>query len=182
VDEQQILDHLEPLRAANPNFRAVLYTIPNRFGPVHRAKQRWPWITFGIHGWEHTFCEATSWTDDAARGYLRKALEMGYDPIFKAPNWRYDEELAGACAELGVILHHHESEDPLPTPRLRTYPGPKKMRSYSEPYVSVHTHLQPNPSTDSVLDHPGFTRAAVVGYEKFLLPEDVAIELGPEAK
>lgn len=171
IEEQQIQDLLMPLRFAVPALRVTAYAVPNRLGPVDGLKKRYPWITFGIHGFEHTFAECRAWTSDLTEALIGASLEMGYDRVFKAPNWILDSEVEEALAKLRVTLHHHEDYKPSAA-KLYVYPMGKPSN-----VKSVHTHLIKNPATDHISEHPGFTPDALGKFREFLLPMDVALQL-----
>lgn len=176
--EEQITDLLLPLReGVGQTFRMTAYAIPNKLGPVFSLKAKYPWLTFGIHGFEHTFCECRSWTSDLARAHIETALEMGYDPVFKPPNWIYDIEVAQACANLDVVFHHHV--DGYPTFKgLQAYPGPIENRP--EDVDFIHTHIQRTAASnvDFIQDNPNFKIAHLKTYTKFFTPAQLAIRIG----
>jgi hypothetical protein len=104
---------------------------------------------------------------------------MGYDPIFKAPNWLFDEAVEIACRELDVVIHHHRAhfnEDRRPQqvakPGCLYYPGPPALRSESPDHLYVHTHLIENPSTDHISTHPGFQSEKMHDFSIFMSPID----------
>lgn len=170
----QITRYLVPLKEAVPKFRLTCYSIPNRLGPVHDLKREYPWISFTVHGWEHTPFECRAWTDESAKTYLQMALDMGYERVFKAPNWTFDDETEAALADLGFILHHHPTQhQPSFMHLMRYLPGPKSASRGG--YVNLHTHIQPNPVTDSILTHPAFRPERLAEFEEFLLPQDVCV-------
>ena len=173
--EDQIAELIVPLRNDyGESFRVTAYTIPNKMGPVHEVKKKYPWITFGIHGYEHTFAECRSWTDELAEELIRQALAMGYDPVFKPPNWVCDVDTEIACERLKVLLHHHENYIPQ-TQGLWCYPGPVKLRSTAPEHRNLHTHLQKNPVTDWIRDCAAFKESWV--FETYLTPQDAAVQL-----
>lgn len=168
--EQQITDWLQPLRKAlGEPFRITCYAPPNRLGPVHDLRDKYSWITFGIHGFEHTFCECRAWTVDYAKAHIEKALEMGYHPLFKAPNWTYDIELEMACTQLNVVLHHHEDFEP--SHGVLAYPGRKAVRL---PLAVAHTHILRNPNTDFIAEAPSFKLEHLLTFSEFVTPFEVA--------
>lgn len=169
---QQITDLLLPIKAVRPDFKATVYAVPNRLGPIRELAAAHPWLTFGIHGWEHTHGECLSWTVDEAKRLIAKALEMGYHPAFKAPNWLHDAELVEACGELGVILHHHETWKGW-LPGRRYYPGLPYWRTGRLRFAKLHTHLTRNPATDWIGNHPGFQQFNYI--DGFLTIDEVAV-------
>lgn len=172
VAEEQIVDLLLPLHAAVLGFCVTCYAVPNRLGPVAELRARYPWITFGIHGFEHTFAECRAWTSELAEALLAQALDMGYDAVFKAPNWILDREVEVALAKLDIVLHHHHPNYKPSAPNLRVFPMGKPSN-----VKQVHTHLVPNPATDSIIGHPDFTPEALSRFDAFLTPLDVAFRL-----
>lgn len=152
VSEEQ-LALFDEIRAVRPDFHVTLYGIPNKLGPVWHLCDKYPWVTFAQHGFEHTHFECLTWTQDEATRLLTLGRDMGYAPIFKAPNWELDVETELACKAMGVLLHHHEGKIPI-TPGLRTYPGPARYRT--QQYLQLHSHISPNASTDWIGQHPGF--------------------------
>jgi hypothetical protein len=167
--EAQIEKHLVPRKEAVPEFRVTCYTIPNRFGPVQRLRDRYPWVVFGIHGWEHTFAECRAWTQDIAEAKLDRALQMGYAPLFKPPNWILDDETEKACERLGIMLHHHETYSP-GTYKLKTWPPTPWPAEIS----CLHSHIEWNPVTDFIETSPRFAIENLKRFEKFLTPLEAA--------
>lgn len=164
ISEEQIVEYLVPIKRKIPDFFVTAYTVPNKFGPIEpELRVRYPWIAFGIHGWEHTPFECMAWSEDDATRHITKALTMGYDRIFKAPNWRLHDEIVLTCARLGVALHHHESHAPVGL-GCHLYPGPRPLK---RDYVTLHTHILKNPVTDHISDHPGFLPENLVAYAEF---------------
>jgi hypothetical protein len=175
--EQQITDLLLPLREAiGPRFHVTAFTIPNKFGPVHKVTHEYPWITFAIHGFEHTFAECRSWHSEVALARLEAALEMGYAKVFKPPNWVCDIETEIACRDLGVILHHHKEYEPK-APGLQCYPGPRKKRPLLPEHKNLHTHIVRNPATDFITEVKDFRPERLKKYDLFLSPESVVVEV-----
>jgi hypothetical protein len=145
------LAYMDRIKSQVPNFLCTLYTIPNRFGPIlSPLREKYSgWIQFAIHGWEHSHYECLTWTKEDARMYIQKALNLGYDPIFKAPNWSLDQETEEACKDLGVVLHLHPNSLPV-TPGVKYY-TPKLL---PHGYSALHSHIAPNPSTDWIGSNP----------------------------
>lgn len=172
--EEQITKYLLPIKEVVPTFKCILYSIPNKLGPVHDLKLKYPWITFAIHGWEHVPFECRAWTQEEAESLITKALDMGYAKLFKPPNWTFDEELVNACTHLGVVLHHHKDEDMTKFKGLpRLYPGPKQWQARD--HINLHSHIQQNPVTDWVGDHPAFRSERMAKIDEFLTIEEVMI-------
>lgn len=173
--EEQITLHLLPLREAVPAFKVTLFSIPNKLGPVHLLKPLYPWITFAIHGWEHTFAECRSWSEELAKVNIEQALAMGYEPIFKPPQWIMDEAIEVACRDLDVVLAHHDTYTPSAR-QLLCYPGPKALRLKKGPALA-HSHIERSPATDFVTECPEFQPEFLAGFDTFLTPRDAAIRI-----
>ena len=167
ICEEQIVDLLLPLRKKLPEFRVTAYAVPNKLGPVKALKVRYPWITFGIHGWEHTPFECLAWSSTDTERNVMRALAMDYDPIFKAPNWELHDEIVEGCAAVGVVLHHHQDWTPPTRYGCRLFPGPVPR---PRTYANVHTHILRNPVTDYIADHPGFQAENLLMWEGFDTP------------
>jgi len=165
--EKQIIDLLVPVyealasgpieedpKALRGRPMITAYTIPNRMGSVKTLTRMFPWLVFGIHGFEHTMCECLCWTKPMAVAFMKRALEMGYAKVFKPPNWECHTEIEEACLELGLILHHHETYRPT-VQGLCCYPGPPAIRTGLR-HKNIHTHIVKNPVTDYIDGHPDF--------------------------
>ena len=170
--EDQITRWLVPLHDAVPSLVVTAYTIPNKLGPVHALRDLYPWLVFAIHGHEHSQFETRAWTDLLASRYIDLALEMGYAPLFKAPNWLEEPVLEEVCAALSVVLHHHDTYTPKAV-NLRAFPGPPGKSTFE----SVHTHIVRNPSTDFIEGHAKFTPAYLAQFAHFSTPLDLAVTL-----
>lgn len=168
-DERQLVDHVAPWLFSNPLVKATAYAIPNRLGPVHEMRKRWPQIEFAIHGFEHTYAECLAWSDEETDYYLQRALNMGYAPVFKAPNWLHTEEVIEACTNLGIVLHTHKST-PVVRPGLRIYHEDSKTTN------ALHTHITQNPATDWIGTHPGFTPQNIAPIGAFAFVSEAAWE------
>lgn len=164
ISEDQIIEYLVPIKKKVPDFQLTCYTVPNKFGPVSpNLRERYPWIEFGIHGFEHTPFECLTWSDDQAMRIIKEARAMGYHNIFKPPNWTLHEEIVDACKFTETILHHHDKEQ-YKLAGLWCFPGPiPRPRAYAP----LHTHILKNPVTDHITNHPGFLPENLVMYEAF---------------
>jgi hypothetical protein len=168
LSEDQIIEYLLPLKKANPKLVCTVYAVPNYLGPVHDLKIKYPWIKFGIHGFQHTHFECLSWTDWHGKYLIQRALELGYEKLFKPPNWVFTPYTEQACRDLGVILHHHRND--LPRAKgLKVFPGSKPPE-----VVSLHTHLTKNPATDHITTHPGFDLEKIAQFDVFKTPLELA--------
>ena len=170
VSRDQIVEHLLPLKEAVPALKVTAYAIPNRLGSVAELVEEFPWIVFGIHGFEHTQFECAAWSDVKARRLIQLALDMGYAGIFKAPNWVLDIDVEQALRDLGVVLHHHEIHRPR-TSGLRCYPGVRKPELR---YGAIHTHILRNPVTDFIAEHPFFKVDHLRTCASFMTPFEMA--------
>jgi len=166
--EDQIVEHLLPRKEAVPGLVVTAYAIPNRLGPVHDLKGKYPWITFAQHGFEHTFCECLEWTADKARALLTRGRELGYAPLFKPPNWRFDNELLQAMSELDIALHHHRKASIVGWPGRR-YWGERKGGTS---HTNLHTHIEQNPATDFIATHADFSIESLLKFSEFQTPLD----------
>jgi len=168
--EEQIEEWLVPLHDAfgDRGFVITAYAIPNKLGPVDKLKKKYPWILFAQHGFEHTHFECLGWTDPLAEHFINLALKMGYAPLFKAPNWILDDMTEEALKTCGVVLHSHEDHTP-------TVQG-LKVVSFPEEVESIHTHIQRNPATDYIGNHPKFTGEYLDQFHTFGTPLDYVEE------
>lgn len=173
ISREQIERYLVPLREANEAFAITCYAIPNKIGPVTLLKQRYPWISFGIHGWEHAPFECLGWSYEKTFEVMQRALDMGFDKLFKPPNWCSTDWVEEACEKLGLVLHHHDNYTPK-HPGLRHYHAALSVMPRHTP---VHTHITYSPVTDFIETHPGFTTAAVKTFDEFWTPDRCAIEV-----
>lgn len=163
--EQQIHDQLLPLKWRFPSLILNVFAIPNKLGPVHELKKMYPWINFCIHGFEHTHFECGEWTADKAQALIGKALEMGYEPIFKAPNHYLDDETAEACKALEVTLVHNNSYKP-------TIEGLKTFRSGSGAHGLFCFHLVKYPGSEDYLEDCKEAWDEVAPQDEFLMIQD----------
>jgi len=171
---QLALPRFAEILARHPEFIATFFTIPNKFGEVTPAlRAQFPWARFAIHGWEHTQFECRTWTTEETVRLVKRALDLGYDPIFKAPNWIMDRDVELGLAECGVVLAHHETYVPSVS-GLRAFPGPLAKRRR---IAHVHTHITENPATDWLMTHPAFHAPAFDNAERFLTFDEAAITL-----
>jgi hypothetical protein len=166
-DAGQITKYLVPLRRANPEFRVTAFAIPAKLGEVHLLKKAFPWITFAIHGWDHPQFECVAWTKEQGEKYIRRALDMGYDKLFKPPNWRYDDELVEAIRETGVVFARHKKD----TNRYEGVTSWHPTQRYD--YTWAHTHIQPSPATDNINTHELFGPRYVETVTQFVTPLEV---------
>jgi hypothetical protein len=167
--EDLVVKHLLPLRAANPAFAATCYAIPALLGPVHDLKQKYPWLTFGVHGFWHTWAECSAWLQEDCERLVGKALEWGYAPLFKPPNWIMDAETEKGLLKLDVALHCHEEYWPM-TGGLKWYSHPLPLLT---PHDLLHTHIARNPSTTWIATDAKFTPENIIAYDKFITPLSV---------
>ena len=171
--EGQITRFLVPIKEQVPDFRVTCYAIPNKLGDVSKLAEKYPWITFAQHGWEHTPFECRAWTEDIAIMCLERAKQLGYAPIVKPPNWIFDVEVENACRFREVTLHHHQRHTVSNPVGLSMYPGPKGTQDKNHSYV--HSHIQPNPVTDSILTNPMFKPEKLLKITSFLTIPEVSV-------
>jgi hypothetical protein len=172
ISEDQIIEYLVPIKEAVPQFRVTCYAVPTYLGDVHELKDKYPWITFAQHGFTHTHFECGAWSDTAAKYFLERGRDLGYEPLFKAPNWINDIDIEVACHEKAVILHHHEKNEPSKQ-GLLAYHGPRGKRKGH--HASLHTHILRNPSTDFIGEHPGFSIENLRTFNIFETPVAFAV-------
>lgn len=163
-NRKQIEELLVPLRKANTNVLVNAFTIPNKFGPVTEIKKLFPWINFCIHGFEHTHYECLEWTYEKACALIGKALEMGYEPVFKAPNHYLDKEVEAACVASKVALIHDHSYKPY---MKGTHTYECKLHTLDHTRLSAHLVAYPG-SRDFILDHPSFKPEVFKDFDGFL--------------
>jgi hypothetical protein len=167
--EDQIKEWLVPLHDEVPGFEVTAYAIPNKLGAVDVLRDKYPWITFAQHGFEHSLFECLSWVEPLALAHLTLALDMGYARLFKAPNWVLDIETERALAEMHIVLAPHKSYTPV-QPGLQVVDLPKDV-------ASVHTHIQQNPVTDFIGTNEKFTVEALSRFNVFASPLDYVKEI-----
>ena len=170
----QLQQHVAPLREKNPTLHLTCYGMPNRLGPVTELRREFPYVTFGIQGFEGSPFECAPWTEDIARTHLMDALSMGYNAIFFPPGWVYDEETAKACKDLSILLRHHPSAQ-IFVKGLAVYPGPKDGR-LKPTYRAIQSSLQPGSIGGWMGTHPAFQNLDTFNFNQFITPLDVAVE------
>lgn len=154
IARSQLSQILQPIHDANPNFRVLAFAVPNRLGNVEELQREFPFVSFGIHGWEHAHFECLTWTTEDTINLVGRALDMGYAPIFRAPNWLLDPEVEQGLKSLGVVLAHHPEKYRVATPGLKTIPAYEGQLTSEVQWL--HTHILKNPSTDYITDIPEF--------------------------
>lgn len=168
-DSSLIEKYLVPLRELNPNFIANVFCIPNKLGEAGMLRKVYPWIRFYIHGFEHTHFECGEWTEEKAHALIGRALEMGYEPVFKAPNYLMDDETGKAVANLGCILVNNPTYQP-EVPGLVTYPNIDKYPRHTR----ICAHLVWYPRTnDFIEEHPWFVHQSAKEVEEFASIEEI---------
>lgn len=173
MDPDLIDLYLTPIWEKVPQFRATVYAIPNKLGEIHELRLKYPWLVFGIHGWEHTRGECGPWTDEQAHDLIGRALKMGYDPVFKAPGWIHTEAAELACRDLGVVLHHHD-ELKIDTQGLKVFPGTARRLLTSAQCQTLSGHFYRAGVDNFIGDHPGFDPLSLKFVKEFLTPLDLA--------
>jgi len=158
----QIPKLILPLKEINPEFRATVFAVPNKLGPLGKAKDDYSFLSFGIHGFEHTHFECLEWAQPKAEALIQRALDMGYDPVFKAPNHGLTDEVADACAKLGVALVHNKNNT------LKRVEGLKSFYTPPSNYTSLIAHLvYYRGTTDYIENHSGFLPESLSGLRDF---------------
>ncbi len=99
----EVEDFFTPLHAQFPNFAVTVYMPPRLAG---RPPSSPSWIRWGIYGWAGAPWEVLPWPAEEAEARARRAVEMGYAPIFMPPLWRVlsPDNLLGFRAA-GVRIH-----------------------------------------------------------------------------
>jgi predicted deacetylase len=98
------------LREKYPDFKATLFTIPNRISQqfIGEVKALGSWLALAPHGWEHTRGECLSWSVSEAVDKIKEAQDKGIDaPIFRAPAWLLAGATYEACARLNLQIASH---------------------------------------------------------------------------
>ena len=78
-------------KAKYPNFKANMFTIPGRCSKefLKLLEPHRDWIDLCVHGWRHDDnFEALKWDEVGANIYLKRAEDMGFTKVFKAPGWQ----------------------------------------------------------------------------------------------
>ncbi len=173
-DRDQIQAQLVPLKERNKAVVVNAFCVPNKLGEVHMLREIYPWIQFYIHGFEHTHFECLEWTAEKAFALLSKAREMGYQPVFKAPNYSMDDETGHACSVLNIYLVHNPTYIP-DVLGLKAYPAGKNWPKHTR----VSAHLVDYPGCGDYINiHPGLSPDSLKEVTEFLNYE-AFIEQGP---
>lgn len=178
-DPQQIIDLLEPLKQKVPQLIVTCFTIPNKFGEIHFLARRYPWICFAQHGREHTPFECRTWTKEYTEWNIQENLKMGYEKIFKPPNWTMDEEVEQGLLAKDILLVAHDTYEAT-TPNLRWLTASKHKKHYIWGDL-IHSHITRNPATSYFSDLPEFNPDYLLRYNSFITPWDAYSAL-PEAE
>lgn len=163
------LELLEPLG----EMVMTVYGVPNKLGDVEGLKKRFPWVTFGMHGFECTPFECLTWTEGIAKERMQIGLDLGYAPLLLPPAMVYDEETAKACRDLGVTLRHSLVSKVF-VPGLRAFPGPKGSAARVR-YMPLITSLLRQRYKGWIGNHPAF-RDFLRG-DGGITPLDAAVEV-----
>jgi len=118
-------------KAKYPKFKITLFTVPDKTSKnMLDLVDRFDWIEIAQHGWNHeSNFECYGWDYDTAISYLRRAENMGYSKIFKAPGWSITPDNNGYPAH---------PNDPISKDKLAVYKALKEMdfiifdRSYNK--------------------------------------------------
>lgn len=174
-NKEQIQELLVPLKKWNKDLIVNAFCIPNKLGEVHMLRELYPWIKFYIHGFEHTHFECLEWTREKAQVLIAKAREMGYQPVFKAPNYAMDNETAMACAALDVYLVHNPSYIP-DIPILKAYPNNQNWPDHAR--LSSHL-VNYFGCGDFIKNHPGISEDTFKTVTEFLEYETIIEQNSP---
>jgi hypothetical protein len=86
---------------------------PNHFvDDLRPLRKKYPLVRFGMYGWEGSAFECNPWTQDQTVYYRYRAHAFGYDGIFMAPGFAYDQEVKDGLKHASlhgrptVLLHH----------------------------------------------------------------------------
>ena len=101
TEDNNALDMLFRLRAAVPNFRVNLFTIPGLCSfPFVETVRKIDWIDMIPHGYKHpTSRECEHWTYSESREYLEYVMYLGFTKGFKAPGWQISDGMYEALWE-----------------------------------------------------------------------------------
>jgi hypothetical protein len=146
------LDYLCLLKPLMPNLKVTLFAIPARCSPatIAAAKSLGPWVSLGMHGWQHTLGECLSWTSEDAIARMQAAAAMGIDGgVFRAPKWVVDAEIYYAAKAMDWIIADHKDFRVLGS-GARTYTYNQPLRDPK--VIRVHGHL-PNVANNGIADH-----------------------------
>lgn len=103
---------LQQVKDRVPDFKAVLFTIPNRTSDTTIAKYKKfdEWLKLAPHGWEHTRGECLAWPHHEALSKLTQARERGIDaPAFRAPAWLINRACYEVCHDLNLTVCDHKN-------------------------------------------------------------------------
>lgn len=174
-----------------PDFKATLFTIPNRTSDktIAKVKAEYPYLTLAPHGWEHTKGECLSWTLAEGRDKLEQSYDRGIDsPVFRAPGWL----IGGCCYQLAsefrwTIAAHKDMH--LPSTRKTEDFEWKDVPQYiynmqtgkTKGYRAVHGHVTPV-SGNHILDMAKDGRLFFLQGDTFHYPWEAAVQIVPPAE
>lgn len=129
------LDKLFQLRAAVPNFKVNLFTIPGRCTwDFLKEVRKLDWIDMIPHGFVHdTSRECEQWTYQQSIEYLDYLEPLGFTRGYKSPGWQTSDGLFQALAERGYWVADQAYNNHRRPPELRAY-------ILDEPW-KVHGHI-----------------------------------------
>lgn len=114
VDFDDLCDEFDPylslmaLKNSYPSFKCTLFAIPSRCSPELLSKYRaHDWIELGVHGYHHASQECVVWGYDETIGKLEEMERLGWDKLFKAPNWQMNHEVYRALVDRGWKVADH---------------------------------------------------------------------------
>ena len=122
-EDNNALDMLFQLRAAVPNFKVNLFTIPGRCTMEFLNEVRkLDWIDMIPHGYEHAHSrECQHWTYSESREYLEYVSYLGFTKGFKAPGWQISDGMYEALVEFDFWVADQAYNNERRPPELRAY-------------------------------------------------------------
>lgn len=123
AEDNNGLDMLFQLRAAVPNFRVNLFTIPGRCTQSFLTEVRkLEWIDMIPHGFVHdTSRECERWTYQQSIEYLDWVEQFGFTRGYKSPGWQTSNGLFQALADRGYWIADQAYNNDRRPPELRAY-------------------------------------------------------------
>jgi len=122
-EDNNALDMLFQLRAAVPNFKVNLFTIPGRCTMEFLNEVRkLDWIDMIPHGYKHPHSrECQHWTYQQSIEYLDWVEQFGLTHGYKSPGWQTSDGLFQALAERGYWVADQAYNNERRPPELRAY-------------------------------------------------------------
>ena len=85
------MNYLFDWKSRYPNLKVNMFAIPGRMTPefIKLLDPYRDWIKLLVHGWKHNDnFEALQWDDVAANIFLKRAEDLGFEKVFRAPGWQ----------------------------------------------------------------------------------------------